>query len=254
MTQQIHRSDTLPKSHARDTGIAFVSGGGVFMDKPTLLCDIGNIYPTSKSKRRFRYGYFKCPYCCNFFKTIIRSVNTGHTRSCGCYKIKMSTEPTSHGLYHHPLYRRYRSMLDRCYYESSKRYDNYGGKGITVCDEWRNSFPEFVKWCDENGYKKEFKIDRIDINGNYDPSNCRFIDDFKSNQNTSLIQKNNTSGYRGVSWDKRSQKWLSQIVSNGKTNSLGRYNTTWEAAQAYNDFVIKNNTLHPLNEPRQQLH
>lgn len=251
MTQQIHRSDTLPKLQPCNTGIAFVSDGGVYMDKPILLHELGALYPTSTSKRKFKYGYYKCQYCCNFFKSTIRNVNIEHTKSCGCYKVKISHEPNTHGLFHHPLYRRYRSMISRCYHKSSKRYDKYGGKGVTVCDEWKNSFASFIKWCEENGYKKELIIDRIDVNGNYEPSNCRFIDDFKSNQNTSLIQKNNTSGYRGVSWEKRSQKWLSQIVSNGKIKYLGRYNDPWEAAKAYNQFVINNSTLHPLNQQRQ---
>ncbi len=70
---------------------------------------------------------------------------------------------------------RYYNMLKRCYDEKHKDYEHYGGRGISVCEEWRESKQRFMRWCVDNGEKKGLEIDRRDNDGNYEPDNCRFI-------------------------------------------------------------------------------
>jgi hypothetical protein len=83
----------------------------------------------------------------------------------------------------HPIYARWRSMIQRCYNPKSQRYKSYGGRGITVCDEWRNSSYTFIIWALNNGYEKGLSIDRIDNNGPYAPSNCHWTSLTENNRN-----------------------------------------------------------------------
>lgn len=72
------------------------------------------------------------------------------------------------------LYKIWHDMKRRCYNEKCQNYHNYGGRGIEVCDQWLSDFAEFYQWAMENGYDDKLQLDRIDVNGNYEPSNCRF--------------------------------------------------------------------------------
>ena len=83
----------------------------------------------------------------------------------------------------HPLYRRWESIKSRCYRKSDKDYPNYGGRGITMCDEWRYDFWVFVDWAMENGYHDGLTIDRKDNDKGYSPDNCRWITRYEQNQN-----------------------------------------------------------------------
>lgn len=91
----------------------------------------------------------------------------------------------THGRSKTKLYGVWLGMKRRCYYHNDKRYQNYGGRGITVCDEWRNDYVAFESWSINNGYKQGLSIDRIDNNGNYCPENCRWVTAKQQNRNYS---------------------------------------------------------------------
>jgi hypothetical protein len=97
----------------------------------------------------------------------------------------------THGLTKHKFYHIWKTMITRCYTEACKSYKNYGGRGITVCDEWKSEPLEFLSWLEENGYKKGLEIDRRDNNGQYKPSNCRVVtqqDNCRNRRNTVTVE------------------------------------------------------------------
>lgn len=123
------------------------------------------------------FGLFKCSYC---HCLIEKSLKDGlKNKSCGCMKskftIKNKTKHGDGGTKKTKLYKVWRSMINRCEYKKNVDYDNYGGRGIRICKEWRNNYIVFKDWSLNNGYKEGLTIDRKDNDGNYEPSNCQWI-------------------------------------------------------------------------------
>ncbi|MFA5669878.1 MAG: AP2 domain-containing protein [Candidatus Cloacimonas sp.] len=205
---------------------------------PLLIRDLGVIFPSETSKEKRRCGIYKCD-CGKEFKAITHNTNRSREKSCGCLK-------TIHGLESHKLYQVWNSMVQRCNNHKNKAYKNYGARGIKVCASWLN-IKNFIEDM-EPTFIKGLTLDRIDVNQNYEPYNCRWSTRAVQSRNTRKIRSSNTSGYRGVSFNKRNNNWVARIGINGKNIYLGRFDEAKEAAKAYDNYVIANNLEHTINE------
>ena len=129
-------------------------------------------------QRKNRKVLWECVCDCgnkHFVKT--DCLQSGKTQSCGCFKdVSRIKTHTTHGLYHKRLYKIWAGIKYRCLNKDSSGYKYYGGRGITICFEWLNNPDVFYKWAMANGYSDNLTIDRVNNNGNYEPSNCRWVD------------------------------------------------------------------------------
>ena len=125
----------------------------------------------------------KCD-CGKYTTTTRRRLINGQTKSCGCYRRELSKEQhTTHGMKRTRLYRIWTGIKDRCLNPNSKYWNKYGGRGITVCEDWSSDFVKFHDWSLANGYQDDLTIDRIDNDKGYSPDNCRWT--------SYLVQENN---------------------------------------------------------------
>ena len=207
---------------------------------PKLIGETWRKYPTETSNQKATYGLFECQYCGEEFEARTTHIKREHTKSCGC----LSGE--KHGLRQNKFYKTWYNMRDRCNNPKIKAYKNYGGRGITVCDEWLD-VANFVAWCDLTYPKLEgYTLDRIDNDKGYSPDNCRWAD--ASTQNTNQrMKKNNKSGYVGVIWHIRDKKWGANIGVNNKFINIGSFKTLEEAVQARDIYIIENSLPYKLS-------
>lgn len=156
-----------------------------FKEKAEDLSGIrfGRLTVVSKSENIGNAVAWNC--VCDCGNTVVvraYSLKNGDTKSCGClHKEVISEKLKIHG--RDRLYRIWKNMINRCSYEKYHEYHLYGGRGISVCKEWTESHISFRNWAMANGYRDGLTLDRIDVNGNYEPSNCRWV--------TMKVQSNN---------------------------------------------------------------
>lgn len=156
--------------------------------------------------------------------------------SCGCEtRKKISQARFLHGETNSALYSVWRGMKKRCLVQTSIGYKNYGGRGIRICDEWKDDYLAFRNWALNNGYKQGLTIDRINNNGNYEPSNCRFTDYKK--------QANNRRSNRLLSVNgetKTIQEWADimgvqrSLIANRKRMGWSDYDAVMRKTRKYN--------------------
>lgn len=119
---------------------------------------------------------WNCRCDCGTSKSIHGTTLRGGTSTnCGCVR-------RTHGMDGSKIHRLWSYMKERCNSENHKSYEDYGGRGITYHEEWEGFIP-FMEWATANGYEEGLTLDRIDVNGNYEPSNCRFITNLEQQRN-----------------------------------------------------------------------
>ena len=157
-----------------------------------------------------------------------------------------------HGYKGTKIWSTYHNIKQRCNNVKHPRYNDYGGRGITMCEEWLNDITSFINWAIENGYNKGLTIDRINNDKGYSPDNCRCVSYGVQATNTSL-RKDNTTGYKGVSIDKKNGNRIrANIQIKGKVKFLGYYDTFEEASEVYELAFLEREKLY-LEEEKSNL-
>jgi hypothetical protein len=162
--------------------------------------------------------YCLCRCDCGVRKFVLtNNLIRGLSRSCGCLRKKLCGEKfTKHGRRGTRLYTIWCDMKARCNNKNSNNYHNYGGRGIDICEEWKNDFSPFFEWAIATGYNDSLSIDRKNVNGNYEPENCRWV-----NAN---IQQRNRRNNHFITYKGKTQtliEWSNEIGV-GHTTILGR--------------------------------
>lgn len=184
----------------------------------------------SQNGRKFVMWHCKCD-CGNEVDVRAESLKSGNTKGCGCLKENGWHNRETHRLSKTRIYRIWQAMKSRCFNKNNSYFYNYGARGITVCDEWKNDFEKFYAWSMHNGYSEDLTIDRIDNNGNYEPVNCRWA--------TRTVQMNNTRSNKKILYHGKEYtvSELSRIsgINAGALNS--RIRLGWDIEKALSEKV-----------------
>lgn len=157
--------------------------------KLTVIKDLGMIERPNGKKRH----YWKCKCDCgNTFNVRGDCLKSGNNKSCGCLQFEHAK--ITHNMTNTKIYRVWASMKQRCENPNDNGFKWYGDKGIKVCKEWSNSFESFYSWAKQNGYKEGLTIERINVDGDYEPKNCKWITQQKQLLNTT---RNKFITYKG---------------------------------------------------------
>lgn len=145
-------------------------------------------YYVSPAGRKVVKWVCRCD-CGNIIEVTGVHLHSGNSLSCGCYGRQQRLKAVKKGTHNKSrtrIYHIWQLMKYRCLNPAAANYSTYGGRGITVCDDWksRNGFESFYEWSVNNGYDDSLSLDRIDVNGNYEPENCRWVDEETQHNNT----------------------------------------------------------------------
>lgn len=163
--------------------------------------------------------------------------------SCGCFRIEQTKKTnTKHGDSYSRLHKIWSGIKKRCYNKQSPCYKNYGGRGIIMCDEWRNNYNSFMEWSLNNGYSNELTIDRIDNNGDYEPLNCRWVA-MKEQANNKRSNKNITAFGKTLT----AAQW-SEKVGIKRNTIVYRINHGWDVESALTVSPNFNNTWDKISK------
>lgn len=198
-----------------------------------ILGELKLLEIVGSNKHKKRIGKYRC-FCGKTFETLLASVKNKLTQSCGCYSSfnSKNNHLLKHGESSSRLSNIRSKIRQRCTNPNCEDFYNYGGRGITVCEEWRNDFTKFRDWALANGYSDELEIDRIDVNGNYEPSNCRWVNESIQRTNQRINRVKKSALPIGVSI-KNNGRYQSSIGVKYKRICLGTFDTIEEASEAY---------------------
>ena len=150
------------------------------------------------------------------------SLRDGRSSSCGCFANELTSKRSkTHGMTNTRLFNIWSGMRSRCYSTTDYHYKWYGARGITMCDEWKNDFQTFYNWAISSGYDDGLSIDRIDNNGNYEPSNCRWTTHAEQmrNQGRNIMLTYNGKTLCAMDWSR--ETGLSDATIRWRKNKLG---------------------------------
>ena len=184
----------------------------------------------SPKGQKHKREYYLCKCDCGNQTIVYKShLKSGTVRSCGCLRVKNLVKSCQkHGMKHTRIYDMWSNIKSRCFDKKSPCYIHYGGRGITVCDEWKNDFITFYNWAINNGYDNNLSIDRINNDGNYEPSNCHFVTQKEQGRNK---RNNRLITYKGQTHCLA--EWA-EILGVKYSTLLYRFRRGWSAEAALN--------------------
>lgn len=201
-----------------------------------VVIDRANDFVSPSGRTRIKY---KCVCDCGNQKEILRDcLISGRTKSCGC--LLKENKKSTHGEIHTRLYRIWGNMCNRCSNPNNPVWNRYGGRGITVCDEWK-SYECFSAWAKTSGYTDDLTIGRIDNNDGYNPLNCRWVDDF--------VQANNKRNNHLIEYDGKIMtiaEWAKELGIPYKTLHQRIVGYNWTTERAFTQPLRKSPTKRDL--------